>query len=99
MDDDRKQLSNVARVFNLKRQIFAPTRITLKSESCIDNAFTNINECTGEVITAAISYHEGILVKLKINTTENSSTKYRNINSTVNSMKEVLKKLKLARSI
>lgn len=45
MDDDRKQLSNKTEDFNLKRQIFNPSCNTLKSESCIDNAFININEC------------------------------------------------------
>lgn len=72
MGDYGKHLSNITRIFYLKRKIF-PTRITLKSESYIDNAFTNIYECKGDVITTAIiSDHEGILVKLKLNITEHS---------------------------
>lgn len=75
MDDDGKQLSNITGIFNLKRKIFAPTRNTLKSKSCIDNAFKNINECTGEFITTSISDHKGILFELKFNIIEHSYTK------------------------
>ena len=56
--------------YNLSQTIFQPTRITKNSVSLLDNIFINFeNSCKGEVITTALSDHEGQILRVEL--TEN----------------------------
>lgn len=47
---NRQQLLNLVSTFNLVQCIFNATRVTKKTSSCIDNFFTNLENCSARII-------------------------------------------------
>lgn len=52
--------------FNLRMLVREPTRITYHSSTCLDNVFTNIEECTVQVVQPHLSDHLAQLMSFEI---------------------------------
>lgn len=79
----KKDFSNLIESYNLCFLITDPTRVTSRSETCIDNCITNTTEnCRAYVVELNISDHMGIINEVQLhdstaNNTETKIIKYR----------------------
>jgi len=78
-----KQFVDIAKSFDLDIKIRTPTRVTQRSESCIDNVLTDLPECVAEVLMTHLSDHDAILATIVASTDlgdSNHGFEYRIIN-------------------
>ncbi|CAK1593695.1 unnamed protein product [Parnassius mnemosyne] len=58
---------NTVLKYNLKLTINEPTRITIKSKTCIDNIITNIKGCSSKVLHLGLSDHSAQYINVPCN--------------------------------
>ena len=73
-NSNTKSLLNILTSFNFSQKIFDPTRIANNSKTLLDNIFINFeNIYSGEIITTALSDHEGQLINICLNDNSDQS--------------------------
>lgn len=78
----KKQILTLFLTFNLKLQIFEPTRITSRSATCIDNIVTNYSrESESHVLHSLISDHTAQIIELDLKINSHKKIRYRNFNN------------------
>lgn len=80
-DINTKLLLNMMEQFGLHPTISAPTRITARSRTTIDNIFTNIIEYDSKVIFSALSDHLAQSISFEIEDYEQKTAEYLDIKS------------------